>query len=238
MPFSKCRVFIYSLNKRDMEELVGNPLFKGIHPKKIEEIFSKVFYQEKVYEIEEIIAHSDDDCENLLIVMEGIVRGEMIDFSGKTIKIEDIPAPNPVATAFLFGQRRKLPVNIVANTKVRMMRIPRDSVIKMFQMNSYFLENYLNMISSRAQFLSMKIKFLSFKTIKGKIAQLLLDSLGSGGDTIILNRSQQSLADLFGVARPSLARAMGEMVRDKLIRVERKEVKVLNRKGLNQLMQA
>jgi len=220
-----------------MREFNMSPLFRGIKEEEIEDMFSKVFFQEKSYNVEDIIAHSDDDCNNLLIVKEGSVRGEMIDFSGKTIKIEDISAPNPVATAFLFGQRRKLPVNIVANTWVKMIWIPRDSVIKMFQMNSDFLENYLNMISSRAQFLSTKIKFLSFKTIKGKIAQYLLDNLETDSNTVLLKRSQQSLADLFGVTRPSLARAMGEMVKEGMIQVERKEVKVVDREGLSRLMQ-
>ncbi len=221
-----------------MEELKDNPLFNGIKPEEIADLFSDVFYQERSYNNEEIIAFSDDECNDLLIVKEGSVRGEMIDFSGKTIKIEDILAPNPVASAFLFGQRRKLPVNIVANTKVKMIWIPRNSIIKMFQMNSDFLENYLNMISSRAQFLSMKIKFLSFKTIKGKIAQYLLDNLDPDSNKVLLNRSQQSLANLFGVTRPSLARAMGEMANAGLIEVERKEVKVMDREGLNKLMQS
>jgi CRP-like cAMP-binding protein len=219
-----------------MEELIYNPLFKGVSPEEIELLFKNIFFQEKSYEKEQIIAHSDDDCNHLLIVKEGSVRGEMMDFSGKTIKIEDIPAPNPVATAFLFGQRRNLPVNIVANTSVKMIWIPRDSVIAMFQQNSSFLENYLNMISSRAQFLSMKIKFLSFKTIKGKIAQFLLDNIEGESNTVILKRSQQSLADLFGVTRPSLARAMGEMVKDGLIRVDKKVVRILDKVRLNELM--
>jgi hypothetical protein len=32
------------------------------------------------------------------------VKGEMTDYNGKTIKIEDIEAPRPLAVAFLFGK--------------------------------------------------------------------------------------------------------------------------------------
>ncbi len=49
-----------------------------------------------------------------MIVISGIVKGEMVDETGKVIKIEDIPAPGALATAFLFGNRNRFPVNVVA----------------------------------------------------------------------------------------------------------------------------
>ena len=88
-----------------------------------------------------------------------------IDFSGKTIKVEDIEAPYPIAPAFLFGKNNKFPVNITANNDVELLLLPKDTVINILQTNVIFLNNFLNSISSRAQFLENKIKFLSFKTI-------------------------------------------------------------------------
>ena len=52
-----------------------------------------------------------DPVANLLIVLSGSVRGEMIDYSGKTVKIEDIEAPKPLAAAFLFGKENRFPGN-------------------------------------------------------------------------------------------------------------------------------
>ncbi len=219
-----------------LEILAQSPLFKNIPQGELAHLMNQVVCQERSYHSGEIIAYSDDACDNLYIVLEGSVRGDMIDFSGKTIKIEDMEAPSPVASAFLFGQHRKLPVNIVANKDVRILIIPRESVIQMFSLNKIFLENFLNMISTRAQFLSMKIRFLSFKTIREKIAQYLLELAGHDKDTVILNRSQQNLADLFGVARPSLARTLGEMDEEGIIEVNRKEVRILDRSRINLLL--
>ena len=207
-----------------LDILAQSPLFKNIPQGELAHLMNQVVCQERTYQSGEII------------VLEGSVRGDMIDFSGKTIKIEDMEAPSPVASAFLFGQYRKLPVNIVANKDVRILIIPRESVIQMFSLNNVFLENFLNMISTRAQFLSTKIRFLSFKTIREKIAQYLLELAGHDKDTVILNRSQQNLADLFGVARPSLARTLGEMDEEGIIEVKRKEVKILDRRKLNLLL--
>ncbi len=219
-----------------IEKLSANPLFAGISKGELSHLINQVTVQKRTFEKKQLIAQSDEACDHLLMILKGSVRGDMIDFSGKTIKIEDIEAPSPVGSAFLFGEKRAFPVNIVANENVEILMIPRYSVVKMFQLNQKFLENFLNMISTRAQFLSMKIRFLSFKTIKGKIAQYLLGQAGPFQKTITLTRSQQSLADLFGVTRPSLARAMGALHKEGVIHLNRKEITLLQRDKLNQLL--
>jgi CRP-like cAMP-binding protein len=98
------------------------------------------------------------------------------------------------------------------------------------------LRNYLNSISSRAQFLSQKLHFLSFKTIKGKVAHFLLQEAGDKFHSIELKNTQQQLADLFGVTRPSLARVFGEMQKDGLIGISNKTITLLNKKALNELI--
>ena len=40
-----------------------------------------------------MISQTGDVVESLVIVMEGVVKGEMVDYAGRVIKIEDIPAP-------------------------------------------------------------------------------------------------------------------------------------------------
>lgn len=218
------------------EILLACPLFNNIDRASIDQLFQGTSYQIKSFGKDQMFVQMEEPCDHLLIILEGSVRGEMMDFSGKTIKIEDIGAPNSVASAFIFGDKRIFPVNIVANTTASVLFIPRRSLIKMFQESSAFLENFLNMVSTRAQFLSMKIKFLSFKTIKGKIAHFILSHGGKEHDVIRLKRSQEAIASLFGVTRPALARALGEMAADGLIEVHRKEIKILDRPKLNNLI--
>ena len=210
--------------------------FAGITADEIKSIFNSINYQIKNFTAGQIIALSEERCENLLILISGSVKGEMIDFSGKTIKIENIEAPRTVASAFLFGRNNKYPVNIVANSNVKMLLLPKDSVIKLLQSNVVILNNYLNAISNRAQFLSDKIRFLSFKTIKGKIAHYILE-LAKSDKTIIMPETQQDLADFFGVTRPSLARIVSEMEKEGLIDAKGKKIKILDRNGLIKLLQ-
>ena len=212
------------------------PLFRGITEKEAENLLNKIHFQIKSFSKDEVVVVAGEPVLNLNIIISGSVRGEMIDFSGKTIKIEDIEAPKPLATAFLFGQENKFPVTVTANNDVKILTIPVSEFLKMLQLNTPILKNYLNSISSRAQFLSQKLHFLSFKTIKGKVAHFLLKQAGDKFHSVELKNTQQQLADLFGVTRPSLARVFGEMQKEGLIRITNKTVTLLDKKALTELM--
>jgi CRP-like cAMP-binding protein len=90
------------------------------------------------------------------------------------------------------------------------------------------------MISNRSQFLSDKIKFLNFKTIKGKLAQLILQNAGSRS-SIRFEMTQNELADYFGVARPSVARALADMEEEGFIIATGKNVEITDINGLASL---
>jgi len=107
----------------------------------------------------------------------------------------------------------------------------------MLQQSAPLLENFMHIISSRGQFLSNKIKFLSFTTIKGKLAQYLLDlSAQQGSGRFVLPLSQMQLSELFGVTRPSIGRTLGEMKREGILRTEGRHVEILDFPGLTSLL--
>jgi CRP-like cAMP-binding protein len=208
-------------------------LFRGMSYHEIQGLLSSHMGRIKHYPAGTLIAQAGDELRSLQILLKGIVIGEMVDYTGKVIKIEDINPPRPLAPAFLFGKRNSYPVNISAGEDVELLSIPRDRFLLMLQQSEKVLVNFINIVSSRGQFLSSKIKFLSFNTIKGKLAQYILDlSEQSGSGKLMLPHSQSQLAELFGVARPSIGRALGEMNQDGNIRAEGKTVEILDRSGL------
>jgi CRP/FNR family transcriptional regulator, dissimilatory nitrate respiration regulator len=220
----------------DYQLLTVCPVFRGISETEAEILMKQIHFQIKKFGKDEVIVVAGERVTNLNIVISGSVRGEMIDYSGKTIKIEDIEAPKPLAAAFLFGQENNFPVTVTANQNSQILSIPVAEFMKLLQLNSFLLRNYLNSISSRAQFLSQKLQFLSFKTIKGKVAHFLLQQAGDKLHSVELKNTQQQLADLFGVTRPSLARVFGEMQKEGLIGISNKTVTLLNKKALNELV--
>ena len=170
-----------------------------------------------------------------MLVLRGQVKGEMVDYSGKVIKIEDIYPPGALASAFIFGGRNLFPVNVVSVSDTELLIIEKREFLSLLKRNEMILVNFLDIISNRSQFLSEKIKFLNFKTIKGKLAQFLLQKAGDDKTEITLEITQNDLAEFFGVARPSIARAIGELEEGGYILSKGKHVKILDRSGLSGL---
>jgi len=208
------------------------PILRGVPSETLLELFEKLQFQIKSYSKDEVLAIQGDEVNRLMILLQGSARGEMTDFSGHIIKIEDVPAPKPLAGAFLFGSENFFPVDVLANEPVKVLIIYRGEFLKLLRMNETIQMNYLNLVGSKAQFLSKKIKFLSFKTIKGKIVHYLIGLKQDAGGDIRIPGSQQELADLFGVARPSVARALGELEDEGLISSQNRMVKILDKPGL------
>ena len=218
--------------------LCQSPLFKGISPDDLQNLFKQIHYQLKTYQKNDLITIGGEICDRLLIIQKGSVKAEMTDYSGKIIKIEDMTAPWPLATAFLFGKENRFPVTVSATSDVEMISVPKPEFVKLLQLNTLILNNYLNTISTRAQFLSQKLKFLSFKTIKQKIAHFLLEKAGDRLQTVEIQQSQGQLAEMFGVTRPSLARTLGEMCAEGLIETDRRNIKILDKSRMNQLLKS
>ena len=213
------------------------PIFKGLNIRELEGLLENSSYRIHEFGRGEMVVQAGDVVNFQRIVISGSVKGEMVDFAGKVIKIEDIQPPGPLAAAFLFGNQNRYPVNIIANETAGILSIPKDFFLRMMQGHERVLENFLHAVSSRGQFLSGKIRFLSFTTIKGKIAQYLLDlSARQGSDTVLLPLSQSQLSEFFGVTRPSIGRAMGEMNHAGLIRTEGKRVTILQKPDLLSLL--
>lgn len=210
-------------------------MFKGMSAGAIEEILSAVPCRIRKFKAGALISQSGEPVNSLMIVTSGTVKGEMVDDAGRVIKIEDIPAPGALATAFIFGNRNRFPVNVIAISDGEILSIDKTDFLKLLMRNDIILVNFLNMISNRSQFLSEKIKFLNFKTIKGKLAHFILQKAEDGRSAIILGMTQNDLADFFGVARPSVSRAIGELEQEGYIAAAGKSIRILNKKGLSGL---
>lgn len=219
------------------EILVRSPLFKGIPAEEITEMLKRVRHRIKKYKKGNTIAFKGDTCEELLVLVKGSVRGEMVDYSAKEVEIEIINAPRPLAPAFLFGPHNVYPVDAVANGEVTLLAIPKGSLITLFQLNATVLRNYLDAISGRAQFLSEKLYFMSFKSIKEKIAHYILTLTKPGQDKVILPRNQRELSEFFGVTRPSLSRVFAELEKDGIISYDRKTVTIKDREGFKKILE-
>jgi CRP-like cAMP-binding protein len=219
----------------EYNQLTGAPLFKGMSGEAIESVLNSTPFRVRNFKNGSLIAQNGEPVSALMIIVNGTAKGEMVDETGRVIKIEDVPAPGALAAAFVFGSRNRFPVNVVAISDVEILSFEKPDFLKLLKSNEIILVNYLNMISNRSQFLSEKIKFLNFKTIRGKLAHFIIEKADRDKTSISLDMTQADLADFFGVARPSVARALGELEQEGFIEASGKNIRILDRKGLSGL---
>ena len=210
------------------------PICRNIPANEREDFLNELIYKTKYYKKGEWIAQQGDAVTALYILLIGSVKAEMISASGTVLNIETIHAPNPLAPAFLFAENNRFPVDVVALEDCEIIMISKESIIKQFSRNEMFMRGFMTFNANRAQFLSERLKFLSIKTIKGKIAQYILARNVHLNFTLEMN--QTAFAAYFGVTRPSLSRSLAEMISEEIISLKGKNGKILNLMKIKELI--
>lgn len=221
----------------DYAALARTALFAGIDPEELENMLAEFAVAGIEVKKGEILAIQGEPCNRLIVLLTGAAKGEMSDASGKVVKVDDIIAPNPLAILFLFGPENRFPVTATATEDGTAIVIPKQVVLKMLSRSERLLENYLNISAAFAARLSRKLHFMSFRTIRQKLAMYLLDlSKKAGSDSVRLDRTHTSLAEYFGVSRQALEREMKAMAADGVIAVRKKQITLTSKPGLIRLV--
>lgn len=217
--------------------LLNSPLFRGLTLEELTLLFSQVKHQIRHFRTGELLAQAGDPVDKAILLMEGRLQGEMVDFAGNSLKIEELDPPQMVAAAFLYGPKSKFPVFLNAKTDGKIMIILKKEFTDMLSLESRVMVNYINIVSGKAQFLSGKITFLSLKTIKEKIAYYILQMMKNGGNGYVaIDQTQTNLADLFGVTRPSLSRTIQEMEKLDIFTWSRDHIVIKDLRKLNSIL--
>lgn len=218
--------------------LLKSVLFNDVPADAIVSFLNRIPYRIETYNERDVVALQGSFCNHLMIVLKGVLQGQMVNDAGKLVVIEEILPTRLLAPAFLFAPDNRLPVNIIATEPSEILFISKENFTLWMQQDELVLRNFLRLISGKSRFLSDKIMFLSLKNIKNKIADYLLGRQKDASELVIkLVDTQQEMADSFGVTRPSLARAIAEMEQDGILTVERKTVTIHKLAVLKQMAQ-
>lgn len=193
-------------------------------------------YSVRYYKKNDIVFLQGDLCDALYLVTSGSVKTEMTTESGNTLGIEIIKAPRPLAPAFIFSANNRFPVTVTALENLEILRIPQNEIVRLMSINPQFMQQFLQHNANRTQFLTNRLQLLTIKSLKGRVAHFLLEQSEEHGNPFILNRNKTELAEFMGVARPSLARSISEMIEDGIIKVKRNEYHIIDQKKLHELL--
>jgi len=201
------------------EVLTRMSLFEGCEAEALHQLLREAPNSLRIYKKGEYIARQGDACRSLFILMKGNVKTQMENAEGKQLTIDWIKAPDILAPAFIYASENRFPVNVEATELCEVLVMDRTRFEAFMHAQPAVMRNFIAIISDRSLFLSRKLNEFALQSLKSR----LLNYLQMHGGI----HNQQEVAFILGVARPSLARALSELIAEGKITMTGKQV-VLN----------
>ncbi len=212
--------------------LTGCPLFRGMSNEEHDAFMQRNVKEVLNFEKGEVVVRQGDIINSMYLLIKGVVRTQMITQDGNTIEIDLLEAVIPLAPAFIYANRNKYPVDVVAMEPCSILKISKSAWLKEMSGNEILLNNFLTLTSNMTVFLSEKLQMISIKSLRNKLSIFLLEKTTPEKNYFILKRSRTQLAEYFGVQRPSLARTIKELEDEGIISTNGRVVTVTDRKKL------
>ncbi len=211
-----------------IKKLKKTDLFCDIDEKDIEKYFTGIKYEIKKYSQGESIAFRGDEVKGLYINLEGKVATEMLKENGEIKRIEEIENFSLLATAFIFGNKNRFPVDLNVITFTSVLYIEKDELIKLLKKDDRLLKKILEEISCKAQFLSSHLwNNFANKTIGEKFSQYILENQKNG--IFQMKISVKKLAEYFNVSRTSLSRVIKYFLEENILeKIEKGKYKIID----------
>ena len=210
------------------------PTFSGLSETQLEEI--KQIIVNRHYNKGEIIFSEGDEGNGFYVVADGKVKIFKSSIDGKEQILHICGQGNPFGEVPVFSGKQ-FPANAQAMVKCHLLFFPRTAFVKLITENPSLAMNMLAVLSMRLREFSMQIENLSLKEVPGRLASYLiyLADEQKSVDHISLTISKGQLASLLGTIPETLSRILAKMSTWNLIAVSGREIKLLDRNGIEEL---
>ncbi len=220
--------------KKILEILSNTPLFNGLPENQIEKIGHIALT--KYFNKGEIIFSEGDDGNGFYIIAGGKVKIYKVSMDGKEQILHIFGPLEPFGEVPVFTGR-SFPANAEALVKSRLLFFPRTAFVNLISDNPSLALNMLAVLSNRLRRFTVQVENLSLKEVPGRLSSYLLYVSNEQGnnDVITLTISKGQLASLLGTIPETLSRIFAKMTSQNLIEVTGKNIRLLDRSGLEEL---
>ncbi|NEZ45735.1 Crp/Fnr family transcriptional regulator [Clostridium niameyense] len=212
-------------------------LFKNFEEEEIKHILNNINYKICSYEKQETIALESDKCNSIGILLDGTVEIQKLFSSGKTVTVDILHSGDIFGEVIVFSNTNTYPSSIIASKNTTVLFITKEYILKLCSLNSILLNNLMSLLSNKILMLNKKVKYLSYNTLRQKIASFLLEQYSTQKNlTIKLNLSREALSELLAIPRPSLSRELINMKKDGLIDFNKNIIVLNSREDLEEIL--
>lgn len=217
--------------------LQNNFLFKGIDSENLKKIYEETRYHINKYDKGEIIAHEEEECSTIGLILEGTIELQRIYPSGKYIVLNKLTLGDVFGEAIIFSKQENYPATVIALNQCSILYIDKVDMLELFSREKRILENFLELLSNKVLMLNSKIKNISFKNIRHRVINYILEAMKlQKNSTIKLKENKESIAAALGIPRPSLSRELINLRDMGYIDFDRSNIKILDIEALEEEM--
>jgi len=210
------------------------PLFNGLPEDQLEAI--KKIAIEKQLNKGEMVVSEGDEGRGFFIIAEGRVKVFKVSADGKEQILHIFGPGQPFGEVPVFAGQR-FPANAQAIDKTRVLFLPRSSIVGLIAANPSLALNMLAEMSKKLRLFAVQIENLSLKEMPARLASYLIQLADEQGqeEVVTLKISKGQLASLLGTIPETLSRIFAKLSGNNLIRVDGKNITILDRNGLEDL---
>ena len=215
------------------DAIASAPLFNGLPPDQMDAV--RRIAVEKTYHRGELVFTEGDDGVGFYIVIEGSVKVFKLSPEGKEQILHIFSTGEPVGEVPVFSGR-PYPASAEALSASRLAYFPKSDFVALISENPSLALNMLAVLSQRLRRFTVQVENLSLKEVPARLASyLLILAQDLDTDTVHLPISKSQLASLLGTIPETLSRIFARMSQSGLISVEKREITLHDRDGLEEL---
>ena len=214
--------------------LLSASLFEGLEKKAVAGFLKEAQCRLGSFPRGTILLSQGDSVAAAGVLLSGKIKAYRLNRQGEE-NLQSVLGPGSMFGDMLMAtDNGKSPVTVEVTEDARVLFVPFDSIMAAGgEFGNRLRVNLLHELSARYWALSRKVRYLSERSLRGRIALFLLDAArDQGGLTFTLPMTREAMASLLGVNRSALSRELSRMEKDGLVAVYRGSFRLLDREGL------
>jgi len=221
-----------------VEDILGTtPYFGDLKQPQLAAIAGAVV--EHSYQRGDFVFHEGDACEGLYVVKSGRVRVYKISSEGRE-QVLLIAGRGETFNEVAVFDGGANPASVEALEPTVLLLLPKNHLLSIVEAEPEVGRAFMRVFASHLRRLAGLVEDLSFKTVTGRVARILMDQLPSAGgggseEPPPQRLTQRQIAAMAGTAREVAARALKSLEEQGAIRIERGRIIVVDHRLLASL---
>lgn len=217
--------------------LMQCPMFKHLSTTDIQQTIQDVPYLIETLEKGKIIYRAEETAHQIGIILSGCLEARKYLPTGNVISLFQRKPGEMIGGSIIFSSHPKYPCDVIVREKSILLWFDRQVVLGTFLKNPVIASNIMRIFSDRIMQLEKRVELFSFYSIPKKIAFSLLNDFSiAENQTIYLPFSKTTWAEYLNVSRTSLSRELKIMCDQKIISMNKKEIRILQAERLETLL--